>query len=300
MRRRVAVLLLPLVAVGVIAFLARFGLSGLETGLLYFPLRHHLAQPEHFGLSAEELRPSAQDGTRLHGWWLRAQASPPAREGSLAAADRSGVAAASRPVVIWFSGNGGNVSGVLENARRLINRLDVDIIAVDYRGYGHSEGAPSEAGLYLDGRAIYDAVRERGVPAERIVLFGRSLGAAVATDVALDRPIAGLVLETPFLSVPAVARAVYPFIPGFLVQSRYDNERKLPHIAVPKLIIQAERDEVVPASHAHRLYDVAAPPKRLHVLTGSRHNDTFDEQRPAYIAAWRALLAEATGSQLER
>jgi fermentation-respiration switch protein FrsA (DUF1100 family) len=197
-------------------------------------------------------------------------------------------------VLIWFSGNGGNVSGGLENARRLIDRLGVEIVAVDYRGYGHSEGAPSEAGLYLDGRAIYDAVRGRGVPPERIVLFGRSLGAAVATDVALDRPSAGLALETPFLSVPAVASTVYPFIPSFLVQSRYDTERKLPRItAIPKLIVQAERDEVVPAAHARRLYDLAPPPKHLHVLAGSHHNDTFSEHRPAYFAAWRAFLEEA-------
>ena len=258
----------------------RLGLPALENALLYFPLRHHVAEPAHVGLAAEELRPRAADGTHLHGWWLRPPAAPTAD-------------AASRPVVIWFSGNGGNISGGLENARRLVDRLDVEIVTVDYRGYGLSEGSPSEAGLYQDGRAVYDVVRARGVPPSRIVLFGRSLGAAVAIDVALDRPIAGMVLETPFLSVPELAKVHYPLIPTFLVQSRYDNARKLPSITTPKLIVQAERDEVAPPAHAAQLYEIASQTKRFHVLAGSRHNDTFTEQRDEYFRAWRELLDAA-------
>jgi len=256
----------------------RFSLPAIETALLYFPLRHHLARPSSVGLSAEDIRPRAADGTPLHGWWLRSPAP---------AAD------APRPVVIWFSGNGGNASGNLENARRLIDRLDVEIVAVDYRGYGLSEGFPTEAGLYQDGRAVYDAVRDRGVPPQRIVLFGRSVGAAVAVDVALDRPVAGLILETPFLSVPALARVHYPIIPTFLIQSRYDNARKLPRITVPTLIVQAERDEVVPPNHANSLHELASHPKALHVLRGARHNDTFTEQREDYFRTWRELLEPA-------
>jgi uncharacterized protein len=285
--RRVVPLLL--VAAAIMAF--GLGLPALEARLLYFPLRHHLAEPFQVGLAAEELQPVTADGVRLHGWWLRAPrgtsgAQPPGALNEPATAQN----AQSPPVLISYLGNGGNVSGALDNARRLIDRLGVEIVAVDYRGYGLSQGAPSEGGLYADARAIYDAVRERGVPPGRIILFGRSLGAAVATDVALDRPCAGLALETPFLSVPEVARSLYPFIPPFLIRSRFDNARKLPRIEVPKLIVQAELDEVIPAAHAQRLYEIASPPKHLHVLDGSRPNDTFDEQRPAYFAAWRAFL----------
>lgn len=258
----------------------RLALPAVETALLYFPLKRHVAQPSGVGLAAEELRPRAADGTRLHGWWLRSSA-----------ASNTTASTPSRPVVIWFSGNGGNVSAGLENARRLIDRLDVEIVSVDYRGYGLSDGSPTEAGLYQDGRAIYDLVRTHGVPPQRIVLFGRSLGAAVAVDVALDRPTAALVLETPFLSVPAVAKVHYPFIPSFLIQSRFDNASKLPRITVPALIVQAERDEIVPPDHAVRLHDLAAGPKQLYVLPGSRHNDTFREQRAAYFRAWRELLS---------
>ena len=280
-RRRLGVTLLVLLTIGA---LMRFSLSSLETALLYFPLRHHRAQPSSVGLSAEELRPVAADGTHLHGWWLRPPPSAPHDSGS------------PRPVVIWFSGNAGNVSGGLENARRLVDKLDVEIVTVDYRGYGLSEGAPTEAGLYQDGRAVYDALRDRGVPPRRIVLLGRSLGAAVAVDVALDRPVAALVLETPFLSVPALARVHYPLIPTFLIQSRYDNARKLPAITVPKLIIQAEHDEVAPPDHASQLYDLASQPKTFHVLRGSRHNDVFTESREDYFSAWLNLLTPARNS----
>ena len=262
----------------------RFLLPAIETGLLYFPLRQHVARPANVGLAAEEIRPRAADGIQLHGWWLRSPSAATAASTDTA-----------RPVVIWFSGNGGNVSGGLENARRLIDRLDVEIVSVDYRGYGESEGSPTEEGLYQDGRAVYDAVRDRGVPPNRIVLFGRSLGAAVAVDVALDRdrPVAALVLETPFLSVPALAKVHYPFIPAFLIQSRYDSARKLPAVTVPKLIVQAERDEIMPPEQATTLYELAAPPKQLHVLAGSRHNDTFIENRDDYFSAWRTLLEPA-------
>ncbi|HET7771224.1 MAG TPA: alpha/beta fold hydrolase [Chloroflexota bacterium] len=194
-------------------------------------------------------------------------------------------------MILWFSGNGANASGNLENARRLMERLDVAIVCVDYRGYGLSEGSPTESGLYQDGRAVYDLVRERGVPPHRIVLLGRSLGSAIAADVALDRPSGALVLETPFLSVADVAKVHYPFIPRFLIKTRYDTASKLARIAVPTLIVQAERDELFPPNHAARLYELSAgSPKHLHVLAGSRHNDVFREQRESYFSAWRDLL----------
>lgn len=268
-----------LVAVGILlipTLMLRSGLSSIEAALLYFPLPHHISRPPLVGLAGEDLWLDRPGGVRLHGWRL-SLASPPSTE--------------PRPVMVWFSGNGGNVSGNLENARRLMDELGVDVVMVDYRGYGQSGGRPTERDLYADGRAVLDLVRSSGTPPERTIIFGRSLGSAVAVDVALDREVGAVVLETPFLSLPTLARAVYPWIPTFLVQSRYDNETKLPLLQVPKLIIQAERDEVVPPAHARQLFDIAPAPKTFHTIQGARHNDTFRPQNPAYYAAWRSLLS---------
>lgn len=124
---------------------------------------------------------------------------------------------------------------------------------MDYRGYGLSQGTPAEAGLYRDGLAIYDAARERGFPPERIVLHGESLGCAVAVEVALARPSFGVVLETPFLSVPALARKHYPFVPGLLIRSRFDAASKIDRVTSPKLFLVAERDEIAPAEQGRAL-----------------------------------------------
>jgi hypothetical protein len=244
-------------------------MSLLEDRFLYFPLRRLDAFPADYGLSSEELSPIASDGVRLHGWWIRG------------GGDR---------VLLLFHGNAGNVSHRLDRAKLFAESLGIDLFLVDYRGYGLSAGRPSEAGLYRDGFAIYDAALERGFPAERIVLFGESLGCAVAVEVALARPCAGVVLETPFLSVPALAREHYPFVPGFLVRSRYDTGSKIARVGQPKLLVAAALDDIAPAAHALRLFELAKPPKELLVVPVAGHNDTYVAGGEEYLAAWRRFL----------
>lgn len=264
---RALLLLLGLVALAWIAFVVVMSL--MENRLLYFPVRELDATPADYSLPYEELRVTTSDGVRLHGWWIQSG-------GHL--------------VVLLFHGNAGNVSHRLDRAKLFAERLGVDLFLVDWRGYGLSEGKPSEAGLYRDGLAIYDAARECGFSPERIVLLGESLGAAVALEVALARPVAAVALETPFLSVPALARRHYPFVPAFLVRSKFDAESTIRRVAAPKLIVAAERDEIVPLSHARRLFEVAEAPKELFVVPGAGHNDAYSIGGGPYLFRWRGFL----------
>ncbi|MFN2387075.1 MAG: alpha/beta hydrolase, partial [Thermoanaerobaculia bacterium] len=191
---------------------------------------------------------------------------------------------------LYFHGNAGNVSHRLDRSKRLVDRFGVDILLLDYRGYGRSEGRPSEAGLYRDARAAYAEALRRGFPPDRIVLFGESLGCSVAVQLATEKPSAGLVLETPFLSVPALARKYYPMVPGFVIRTRFDSEKKIAGVAAPKLFIQAENDEIVPGNHARRLHELAPPPKELYRIPRAGHNDTYVAGGEDYLRAWERFL----------
>ncbi len=242
-----------------------------EQRFIFFPTRLLEAQPGVFGLNAEVLRLASTNGIVLHGWWIHGDGER---------------------VLIWYHGNAGNISHRLDNVRELIRRLGCDIVLVDYRGYGLSEGTPSEEGLYVDGVTIYDAVAARGFTPESIVLFGQSLGASVAVEVALRRRVSGLVLEAAFRSVRAMARSSYPFVPSFLIRTRLDNEQKIQKIRVPKLILHGDRDELVPVSHGRLLFELASPPKRFFVFPGASHNDTYLVGGSKYFEAWEEFLSE--------
>jgi len=241
----------------------------MESHFIYFPARELVARPADIGLKAEELRLAAADGVGLHGWWIRGRG---------------------QTAVVWYHGNAGNVSHRLDNARQLVARFGLDLFLIDYRGYGLSEGAPSETGLYADGMAVYDEARARGFAPRAIVLFGRSLGAAVAIEVALAREACGIVVETPFRSIRAMAREHYPFVPGFLIRSRYDSEAKVGRLTLPMLVLHGDRDEIVPLAHAERLFDLAPGPKRFFLIQGAGHNDTYVVGGETYFGAWHAFL----------
>jgi fermentation-respiration switch protein FrsA (DUF1100 family) len=166
-------------------------------------------------------------------------------------------------------------------------RLNVDTFLLDYRGYGKSEGSPDEAGTYADARAAHGWLVARGVSPERLVLFGESLGSGVATQLATEVKARALVLESPFTSVPDMARAVYPFLPLWpLVRTRYDTVSKVGKLRMPLLVLHGERDEVVPFAQGRRVFEAAPGPKRFFAIPGAGHNDTYLVGGDAY---WRAL-----------
>lgn len=245
-----------------------------ERRLIFFPTRTLAGAPADLGLRAEELSIAAADGVTLHGWWIEGRG------------DR---------VLIWYHGNAGNVGDRLYNARWFVDRLGVDVVLVDYRGYGRSAGTPDEAGVYLDGLAVYDAVAARSVPAQDVILFGRSLGGAVAIETALRRPAGALVLESVFRSVRALAREHYWFVPSAVIRTRMDNESKIGRVDVPTLVLHGDRDAIVPLAHGRRLFELAARPAGFHVIKGAGHNDTWPVGGEPYADAWHAFLRDLAG-----
>jgi fermentation-respiration switch protein FrsA (DUF1100 family) len=243
----------------------------MENSLLYFPTRALDRSPADEDLESEDLTLRAEDGVALRGWRILGTG---------------------QTALLFFHGNAGNVSHRLERARHLRERFGLDVFLVDYRGYGLSEGKPSEEGLARDARAIHAAAVERGFPPERIVLFGESLGSAVAIRLAGERPCAAAILETPFLSIAAMARTHYPFVPRFLIRSRYDNGERIARVAIPKLFVLAERDEIVPVEQGRRLFALAAEPKTLYVVSGASHNDTYVVGGEPYWKAVGAFLGQ--------
>jgi len=244
-----------------------------ERKLIYFPQRSHDILPRDLGLAFEDLSLTAEDGVRIHAFYLPPPGVP-------------------RWTVLLAHGNAGNMSHRLDRTLLLQSKLDAAVLLFDYRGYGRSEGSPDEEGTYRDARAAHRfLVEEKRVPPDRLVVFGESLGSAVALDLALSRPCRALVLESPFASVPAMARAVYPFLPLWpLVRTRYDNEAKAPRLTVPLLVLHGDRDEVVPFAQGRRVFEAAPGPKRFFAIPGAGHNDTYLVGGEAYWNAVRDFL----------
>ena len=210
------------------------------------------------GLPLEEVWFRAGDGTRLFGWFVKAPMRPP-----LAAA-----------VLLWAHGNAGNIIHRLDSLAEL-HRRGLSVFLFDYRGYGRSEGAPSEEGLYLDALAAYDhLLNERKIPAARIVAYGSSLGAAVAGELARQRPVAGLILEAPFPSVEAVARGAFRGLPAHLfVRARYELARRLREVHAPVLVLHGDRDSMIPFALGRAVFDAANEPKQFVAIPGAGHSD---------------------------
>jgi hypothetical protein len=247
-----------------------------EEKLIYFPSRDLDAAPAALGLEHEELFLVSSDGVRLHAWFL------PARP------DGRGF------TVLVCHGNAGNMSHRLDRALSMHRELRADVLLFDYRGFGRSEGNPHEKGTYEDALASYRYLADvRRVDPERIVLFGESLGAAVAVELSSRVPAGAIVLESPFTSIAAMARVAYPFLPAGWVRTKYDNLGKVGGLSVPLLVIHGTRDETVPFTQGRELFDAARGPKRFLGVEGAGHTDAYIVGGERYWSAWRELLENA-------
>ncbi|MCC5886636.1 MAG: alpha/beta hydrolase [Gammaproteobacteria bacterium] len=254
-----------------------FGQSSL-LHLPHVPGRALVATPERIGLDYEDVHFAAEDGIRLHGWFV------PVPE-----AGRT---------LLFMHGNAGNISHRLESLR-IFHRLGLNVFIFDYRGYGQSEGRPSEPGLHADALAALRYLEaERGVPPAEVVAFGRSLGGAVAACLAAREPLAGLILESTFISVPELAAELYPWLPvRLLARLQYDALGCLEEAAgqreqgrrTPVLVVHSPDDDIVPFRHGQVL--AAAARSELLELRGD-HNRGFLLSGDVYTRGLAAFLAE--------
>jgi len=247
-----------------IGLLAYLGLSAViffgQSSLVFQPgpNRESSATPADIGLAFEARMLTTADAERLDSWYLPARGTSD-----------------SRGLVIFFHGNAGSMTDRLDYLR-MFGALGLSTLIIDYRGYGRSSGKASEAGTYLDADAAWrHATQTLGIPPRRIVLFGESLGGAVATKLAADVRPGALILASTFTSIPDVGAEKYPLLPiRLLARISYDTASRLPDVTCPVLVIHSPEDEVVPFAHGRRLFDLARSPKRFLAIDGG-HNDGF-------------------------
>ncbi|HSG94905.1 MAG TPA: alpha/beta hydrolase, partial [Afifellaceae bacterium] len=194
-------------------------------------------------------------------------------------------------VVLFFHGNAGNISHRLDSLR-IFNALNLDTLIFDYRGYGRSDGKVSERGTYRDGEAAWRYLTvERGIAAEDIVLFGRSLGAAIATYVASRHTPGALIVESGFVSVPDMAANLYPWLPARrLARIKFPAGDYLRAVSCPVLIVHSRDDEIIPFEQGRKLFERALEPKHFLELRGG-HNDGFLVSGRRYLDGLDNFLA---------
>ncbi len=249
----------------------------LENSLVYFPAKYPEGDWNPPGLVFEDAWFNAADGTKLHGWFVPHEHP--------------------RAVALFLHGNAGNITH-RDDMLRELHCMRVAVLALDYRGYGRSEGSPSEAGVLADGRAARKWLAQReAIPESQIVLMGESLGGAVAAILAGEAPARGLVLENAFCSLPDVAAYHYPWLPvKVLIRTQLNAGEAIGKFHGPLLQAHAEADTIVPLKLGRKLFAAANEPKQFLVIAGADHNDPrsleffnaldrfFDNLPPADVA----------------
>lgn len=255
-----------------------YGLRWLELSMTFHPVQltadRRVAPPD----GAEDVWFGAKDGARLHGWYF------PANEPSAA-------------TIIYFHGNGGNISNVGWLGQALARR-GFSVLLFDYRGYGLSGGtAADETDLYLDGEAAFDfIVKQKRAAPERIVLYGQSLGTAIATETAARKRAGALILESGFSSASSLASTALPWLPRFLHvvgRNRFESARKLSEIRIPVLVSHGDPDPVIPMEEGRALFAAANEPKKLLIVPGGGHN-VFGSAGTTYLDQVEEFIRLAT------
>jgi len=243
-----------------------------QPGMIFFPTSEIVETPQAWGLEYEDVVLDTTDNLLLHGWFIPHQES--------------------KHTLLFFHGNAGNISHRGESVR-IFHRLGLNVLIIDYRGYGKSQGKPGEQGLYKDAHAAWRYLTQiKGVEPKNIILFGRSLGGAVATRLASDVQAGKLILESTFSSGKDMAKSIFPLMSHIIyVRFGFNSEERIKRITCPVLVIHSPDDEIIPFRLGEKIYVAANEPKTLFKLKGD-HNAGFYLSQPEYEQALGKFLSQ--------
>ena len=243
-----------------------FVLRWFEHSQVYQPSATMEVEGDALGRPFEDVHFTANDGVKLHGWFFPADKNSPR-------IDRA---------ILICHGNGGNISQRLDLCKVMLE-TGVNVFIFDYRGYGHSEGRPSEEGTYRDAQAAYQWLHGKGVAGTNIIGFGESLGGGIVSELAVREPLGGLILQSTFTSIPDLGAELFPWLPvRWLSTIKYDTRSKLSRLTIPVLVMHSRMDQVVPFSHGEKLFSAANEPKLFCELKGD-HNDSLAAGRRQFV-----------------
>ncbi len=244
-----------------------------QSSLIYYPNmpgRNLIATPEQIGLKYQNVQLVTADGVNLHGWFIPSNHAI--------------------GTVVFFHGNAGNISHRLESID-VFNGLNLNVFIIDYRGYGKSEGKVTEKGTYRDAEAAWIYLTEtRSISTNKIIIFGRSLGASIATWLASKKTPAALIIESGFTSIPSIAKRIYPYLPvRWLTHFKYDTKSYVKNLSSPVLVVHSKNDEIIPFDEGLELFNAAPKNKQFLEMRGG-HNDGFLITGSAYIEGLRTFI----------
>ena len=243
----------------------------LQKNLIHNPYPKLIGTPADRGLMYEDVLLTVQNGeAELHGWFIPNEQA--------------------RFTILYFCGNAGNMSYHLDTLS-ILHSIGLSIFIYDFRGFGRSKGRLTERAMYDDAQSALEyLVQTRSIPSSQIVVFGRSLGSAMASWIASKHQLAATIMESSFSSMADMAKIVYPWLPvDLMLRWRYDNFSRIGDIKSPLLLVHSSEDDLVPYAHSEKLYEAATEPKQLLTITGD-HIEGFSDSGDIYINGLSAFL----------
>ena len=263
---------LIIVGVGIYAALSLY-LYLMQSRMIFYPDiagRELISTPENIGLAYQDVAFVSEDNIKLHGWFIPEEKA--------------------KATVLFFHGNAGNISHRLDSIA-LFHRLGLNVFIIDYRGYGQSEGKTTEKGTYRDAEAAWNYLHQtQGISAKQIIIFGRSLGASIASKLASEHTPAALIIESGFTSVPSMGQRFYPFLPvRWLTYFKYDTKEYVKNISCPVMVAHSKDDEIIPYDEGLEIFAAAPEPKQFLEMQGG-HNDGFIVSGTSYVEGLRSFI----------